>query len=448
MSCRFRPAVSFTGCLVVLATLGPPRPVRGQALVDAASAVPVRSVDIDDTDWEDLAPLAESIGDARIVVLGEATHSEGSTSRAKARLVRYLHERMGFDVLAWEAGLLDAWRLNAALRGSDPIGEAATYLMRGGWDRSVYSRPVFAYARETWVTDRPLYMAGFDIGRPPKGAANLRAILERIYDRAPDARPREEGDARIDRMAARVFGYMGSDTTSLSPEERSARREALEAVVRRLARPDAAVAARFGPGELRWLRVALRSALADEAIHQARAAGGDLEWNRMRDSVMAERIGILADSLYPGRKIIVWAATAHFVRNSATIVPLDAHVRYGLYQQAGDRVARRFGDGMYTIAFVAGGGAYGDLFEEGSPHAPGESEQLPAIAPGSLEAVATGLERPYAFMDLRGLPDGHPLRGSFVSHALGYLPNRARWSDVIDAFFFIRRAEPERYHAR
>ncbi len=52
-----------------------------------------------DDDFSDLAPLAAAIGDARIVQLGETTHGDGAAFLAKVRLVKFLHQHHGFDVL-------------------------------------------------------------------------------------------------------------------------------------------------------------------------------------------------------------------------------------------------------------------------------------------------------------------------------------------------------------
>lgn len=40
------------------------------------------------------------------------------------------------------------------------------------------------------------------------------------------------------------------------------------------------------------------------------------------------------------------------------------------------------------------------------------------------------------FVDLRSAPQGHWLRGEFVSLSLGRAVNSAPWSKVIDAFFY------------
>src|SRR5262249_6050536 len=68
------------------------------------------SIDFDDDDFEDLEAFGKAVGNARIVMLGEQTHRDGTTRLAKARLVRYLHEEMDFDVLAFEGGLYDMYK--------------------------------------------------------------------------------------------------------------------------------------------------------------------------------------------------------------------------------------------------------------------------------------------------------------------------------------------------
>jgi len=73
----------------------------------AKSATRIRSLDPSDGDFSDLEPLRAALKGARVVMLGEQSHGDGTTFLAKTRLIRFLHEQMGFNVLAFESGLYD-----------------------------------------------------------------------------------------------------------------------------------------------------------------------------------------------------------------------------------------------------------------------------------------------------------------------------------------------------
>src|SRR6185436_4093777 len=64
------------------------------------------------TGFEDLAPLASIVRDARVVSLGEATHGSREFFRMKHRVLEYLVENMGFTVFAIEAALPECDAIN------------------------------------------------------------------------------------------------------------------------------------------------------------------------------------------------------------------------------------------------------------------------------------------------------------------------------------------------
>src|SRR5256885_7194557 len=72
-------------------------------------------------------PLIDSIGDASLVLIGEASHGTHEFYRTRAELTKALVRRKGFNLIAVEADWPDAYRVNRWVRqaGDDPDAEAA-----------------------------------------------------------------------------------------------------------------------------------------------------------------------------------------------------------------------------------------------------------------------------------------------------------------------------------
>lgn len=66
---------------------------------------------------DDLAPLGEIVGDARVVAIGENAHFVEEFSLARQRLLRMLAEQCGFTVLPSSLGLAkrSPWTIGCAI---------------------------------------------------------------------------------------------------------------------------------------------------------------------------------------------------------------------------------------------------------------------------------------------------------------------------------------------
>ena len=88
----------------------------------------------DDIDEVSLDALLERIGDARVVLLGEATHGTSEFYRMRSRITQALIERKGFDIVAGEADWPDAARIDHYVRDRDvPIQEWSAFARFPTW---------------------------------------------------------------------------------------------------------------------------------------------------------------------------------------------------------------------------------------------------------------------------------------------------------------------------
>jgi hypothetical protein len=85
--------------------------------VTAVSALVRKSAIPLNGDKSDYDALMNLVGDARFVLLGEATHGTHEFYRERARITRRLVEEKGFDALVLEADWPDAYRVNEYVRG-------------------------------------------------------------------------------------------------------------------------------------------------------------------------------------------------------------------------------------------------------------------------------------------------------------------------------------------
>jgi len=144
-----------------LAPLPDPAEVARRIAWLSENAVPISTLS-PHADPADLRPLMDAIGTARVVQLGEANHGDGATMEAKVRLIHFLHQEMGFDVLAWETGFFDCRGMDAGLRGSEPVADVASRCLYRTWWQAAEIESFLEEVRASWQTPRPLRIVGFD----------------------------------------------------------------------------------------------------------------------------------------------------------------------------------------------------------------------------------------------------------------------------------------------
>src|SRR5687768_6723796 len=94
--------------------------ILAQAIAEQATPLAGNAADFD--------ILLDRIGDARFVLLGEASHGTHEFYRIRAELTKRLIREKGFTAIAAEADWPDSYRVNRYLRGAGPDGDATEAL--------------------------------------------------------------------------------------------------------------------------------------------------------------------------------------------------------------------------------------------------------------------------------------------------------------------------------
>ena len=394
--------------------------------------IPLKSIDPNETDFADLDGFGKAVGDARIVFLGEQTHGDGATFHAKTRLIKYLHENKGFDVLAFESGLMDCQKSWAAFQKPDTVAlenfELGVFPV---WAKSEQVQPLIRYLMKQVKAKKPLELCGFDCqitGFGPRSelSGDVAGMLGRLPESTFEKREHKEICATFDKLTDGAK-FPGPEGIELFAKFRN--------VVSGLRAGDSFAAEELADWKL-WfanLQLVIDMKSADKT-----------KVGSMRDAQMAKNFLALATEKYPKKKIIVWAASYHLMRNPIvvdTLVPKPGGgvKREATYQNSvimGEEVGKKLGSEIYSVAFLAAEGEWKLLQNK-------DATPVPEPRNGSIDDLLNKAGHKNAFVDLKGLPKEHWLRTTrIVARPFGYADTEAIWPEVFDAFVFTKTMTP------
>jgi len=402
--------------------------------------------------------LFDLVGDARLVLIGEASHGTSEFYAARARMTRALIQERGFCAVAAEADWHDAYRVNRYVRGRGDDATAEEALR--GFERF----PAWMW-RNTAVLDFVGWLrehndrrgrderakAGFyglDLYSLYRSVHEVISYLDRV-DPAAAARARERyacfdqfstDDAQVYGSAA-AFGAGEECEQAVVEQLVDLQRHAVE-----YARRDGLMA----EDELFYAEQNARTVRAAEEYYRAMFSGRVSSWN-LRDRHMADTLDALAGHLARQRgapaKIVVWAHNSHLGDARATETAASGELNVGqLVRERHPGDCRLVGFTTYTGTVTAA-----DDWE-----GPAERKWVrPALADSVEELLHEVGEKEFMLRFDAAPRSADALRSARLERAIGviYRPGterqshyfRARVADQFDAVIHIdetRAAEP------
>jgi erythromycin esterase-like protein len=383
----------------------------------------------------DFDTILQLIGNARFVLIGEASHGTHEFYAMRAAITQRLISEKGFNAVAVEADWPDAYRINRFVRGIGDDAEAIdslgdfkrfpTWMWRNadvldfvGWLREFNDRI-------SGGDDQKVGFYGLDL-------YSLYTSIEKVIDYLDQVDP---DAARRARYRYGCFEQYGEDTQAygyaatfgLTP---SCEKEVISQLVD-FRNQAAAYASRNGhipPDEVFFAEQNARLIANAERYYRSMFSGRISSWN-LRDQHMAETLTTLAEHLRRrarrDAKIVVWEHNSHLGDARATEMGRQGELNVG------QLVRERYGDDCRLIGFTTHTGTVTAASEWDGP---AERKKVRPAMEGSYELLFHQWNEESFYLPLRENAAAAPLEDPRLERAIGviYLPQ----SERVSHYFF------------
>jgi erythromycin esterase-like protein len=392
-----------------------------------------------------LGPLLDAIGDASLVLIGEASHGTHEFYRIRADLTAALIERKGFNIVAAEADWPDAYRANRWVRlMSDDADATAALSSFTRFPRWMWRNDVVVDFLHWLRANNTSRAAAHRVGFYGLDLYSLHSSMEAVLgylDRVDPAAARRARDRYgcFEHFGTDAQGYGYAATLGLSS---SCEREVLAQLVDLRARAadymnrDGLVAEDdyfFAEQNARLVRNA-------EQYYRSMFGGRSESWN-LRDTHMMETLDALLTWTRRRSGVaraVVWAHNSHLGDARATQMGEWGELNLG-------QLARqRHGRDAYLVGFTTHTGTVTAARDWDEP---AERRQVRPSMSGSYERLFHDLEMPRFLVLLHGEPVRSALSVPRLERAIGvvYKPEterashyfRARLSEQFDAVIHV-----------
>ena len=331
--------------------------------------------------------LIANIGDARLVLIGEASHGTHDFYRERARITRRLIRERGFSGVAVEGDWPDSYQVHRFVTGQFennalPIDALAGFRRFPAW----MWRNMDVLAFVDWLrkhNERSHSSVGFfglDLYSLYASAQEVLRYLDR-HDPAAAARARFRYSC-FDQYGedSQAYGYAAGFGMDESCEQ-----AVIDQIVE-LQRNSFALANGDGAAARDELFSAMENAQVvydAERYYRTMFSGRVSSWN-LRDRHMAETLGRLLHHLGPDSKLVIWAHNSHLGDARATAMGEMGELNLG------QLVRQRYGDQAFLLGFTT---YSGEVTAASDWDQPAERKIVRRALPTSVEALfhSTGL---------------------------------------------------------
>jgi erythromycin esterase len=380
---------------------------------------------------ESLDPLMERIDDARLVLLGEASHGTSDYYVWRHRISRRLVEEKGYQFIAVEGDWPDGYEINRYVKRLTGAGASAREVVYAfdRWPTRMWANWETVALAE-WLRrhneNRPLEER---VGFYGLDVYSLWESIEAVLRHVEEAHPEHAASVREAYACFQPFARDAQEYawhTRLAPDD--CREEVVEVLLtllrsRREAPEDAE--AHFNAEQN------ARVAIGAERYYRAMVRGDGESWN-VRDIHMMDTLDRLMDRYGPDAKGIVWAHNTHIGDARATDMA-DAGML-----NIGQLARERYGEEQ--VVLVGFGGYEGSVVAGRAWGAPMERMKVPAAREGSWEELMHRSSPNSTLLISQDFGEGDGFLAPFGHRAIGvvYNPERERHGNYVPSYMMRR----------
>ncbi len=389
-----------------------------------SNTVPIKSITPDSLDYSDLEGIGNAIGNARIVMLGEQDHGDAPTFLAKTRLIQYLHEKKGFNVIAFESDFFSATCgfENTAKTKHDFLnfykGNIVPY-----WTQCDASNPLFTKViPESFITQNPYIIAGFDNQMFYKySTSNLSQYIDSL---AKESKLELLSDETKFKSILSIIKTL-SNAMLCATETKSFYQNAIN----NLTTLKDEFKTKNGDENIACV-------LTDNLIAFAQQLLKKNDFTTMvniRDIQMAETLKWLCKVKFPNEKIIIWAANYHISKNMGHFKRKSLNDNISMATEFVKD--KELDTATYSIGFTSYDGEAGRIGTKTFPVDAPDKNGFETWIDNSLN---------YAFIDYKRFNSLYPQfetefeMKSCVSDNNVHKSYPGQWNKIFDGIFFIR----------
>jgi len=360
--------------------------------------------------------LDEILGSKKIVLLGEQTHGEGTVFITKIKLIKHLHQNLGFNILTFESNFYDLYQAWKDIENGAAVDTTLVESIFGIWSIKSELTDLYNYIESTLETDHPLMVLGFEPQIYSKYTADNFTIDLEKYLKSEKI---NYDSKRFQHLQVNLRYLIGRNKKAFKKNDPTMDIQFLKDVQEQIK-------------DKKDIKSCFWKQSIISFIWFLNQRDG-VKNQSQRDFHMASNFDWIVDQ-YPEAKIIGWGATGHFIHNSEQINFKSPIIQLaGNYirktEMMGDFLKDSYGDEVYIVAFTA---------QQGFARPFNSLVKIKPSEAGSLEYELNKLPGESIFIDL----DSNEHLWNLPSRPLGHKYIKTGLQQIADGVIFNKNINP------